>query len=123
MFDLIEIDVVKTTWNMTNIYIKTYPKGVIIAKAIIEVKGQNAQTANESFLKVMFWNEYILSQLQFKIIVFRLLKKLMLKFYELLIFRTLIFSFKQKKTLNTEIYSMVFKILKKWFKLRAVTLF
>ena len=39
---------------MTNIYIKTYPKGVIIAKAIIEVKGKNAQTANESFLKVMF---------------------------------------------------------------------
>ena len=39
---------------MTNNYIKMYPKGVIIAKAIIEVRGQNAQTANESFLKVRF---------------------------------------------------------------------
>lgn len=39
---------------MTNNYIKMYPKGVIIAKVIIEVRGQNAQTANESFLKVRF---------------------------------------------------------------------
>ena len=40
---------------MTNIYIKMYPKGVIIVIAIIEVRGQNAQTANESFLKVIFF--------------------------------------------------------------------
>lgn len=48
-----------------------YPKGVIIVIAIIEVRGQNAQTANESFLKVIFLNEYIMYQLHFKIIIFR----------------------------------------------------
>lgn len=39
---------------MTNIYIKMYPKGVIIVIVIIEVMGRSAQTANESFMKVSF---------------------------------------------------------------------
>ncbi len=39
---------------MTNIYIKMYPKGVIIVIAIREVRGEDAQTDNESFLKVRF---------------------------------------------------------------------